>query len=38
MPRLLTNLKFWALTLGIVWILGIVTVISLNPGFSHGLK
>jgi hypothetical protein len=38
MPRLLTNLKFWAVTLSLVWILAIVTVISLNPGFSHGMK
>jgi hypothetical protein len=38
MSRLLTNLKFWALALGIAWILGIITVISLHPAFSHGMK
>ena len=38
MSRVLTNLQFWALALCLVWILGIVAMIPLNPGFAHGMK
>jgi hypothetical protein len=38
MPRLLTNLKFWALTAALVWILLIIAVIVKDPGFAHGVK
>jgi hypothetical protein len=38
MPRLLTNLKFWALTVALAWILLIVAVIVKDPGFAHGMK
>jgi hypothetical protein len=37
MSRMLTNLKFWAVTLTLAWIIGIVTVIAADPGFSHGV-
>jgi hypothetical protein len=36
MPRLLTNLKFWALAVAIVWIVAVVTIIATNPAFAHG--
>jgi hypothetical protein len=38
MPRLLTNLKFWALTAALVWIFLIIAVIVKDPGFAHGVK
>ncbi|OAP23824.1 hypothetical protein A4R44_05331 [Amycolatopsis sp. M39] len=38
MSRLLSNLKFWALALCLIWIVGIVAMIALNPGFAHGMK
>ena len=31
MIRKLTDLKFWALTLSIVWVVGVVAFIALNP-------
>jgi len=38
MPRLLTNLKFWALTAALAWIFLIIAVIVKDPGFAHGVK
>jgi len=38
MPRILSNLKFWALTLSLVWIFVITFVIVADPGFAHGMK
>jgi hypothetical protein len=38
MPRILSNLKFWALTLSLVWIFVITLVIVADPGFAHGMK
>jgi hypothetical protein len=36
MPRMLTNLKFWALAITLIWIMVIVTIILTNPSFAHG--
>ena len=39
MPRrLLTNLKFWALAVALVWIMLTVAIIVKDPGFAHGGK
>jgi len=38
MSRLLSNLKFWALALSLVWIFVITFVIVADPGFAHGMK
>lgn len=35
---MLTNLKFWALTLTLAWIVGVVAMIAANPGFAHGMN
>ena len=35
MPRILTNLKFWALTAMLVWIVTVTVIVTLNP---HGLS
>lgn len=34
MPRILTNLKFWALTAMLGWIIAVTVIITLNP---HGM-
>lgn len=36
MPRILTDLKFWALALAFVWIVTIIAIIANNPAFAHG--
>jgi hypothetical protein len=38
MSRLLSNLKFWALALSVLWIVVITFVIVADPGFAHGMK
>jgi len=35
MPRLLTNLKFWALTLAILWITGVAVAIANHPDLAR---
>jgi hypothetical protein len=35
MPRLLFSLKFWALTVAVVWILVVTAIIAMNPEFAH---
>lgn len=35
MSRLLTNLKFWALTVCVVWIAVVAMLIADNPGLAH---
>lgn len=34
MARILTNLKFWALTAMLAWIVTVTVIITLNP---HGM-
>ncbi|PWV71891.1 hypothetical protein SAMN05421630_11461 [Prauserella marina] len=36
MSRMLTNLKFWALTAAVVWIVAVVAVIATNPEYALG--
>lgn len=38
MPRILTNLKFWALAFCLVWLCVIVAIIVKDPAFAHGVK
>jgi hypothetical protein len=38
MPRLLTNLKFWALAVALIWIVLIIAIIVKDPGFARGVK
>ncbi len=38
MSRMLSNLKFWALALSVLWIVVITSVIVADPGFAHGMK
>lgn len=38
MPRLLTNLKFWALTLSLLWITVVAVMIADHPELAHGSK
>lgn len=35
MPRILTSLKFWALTATLVWIVTVTVIITMNP---HGVS
>jgi hypothetical protein len=35
MPRMLFSLKFWALTIAVVWILVVTAIITINPEFAH---
>lgn len=35
MPRMLTSLKFWALTSALLWLTIIVVVIAFYPEFSY---
>jgi hypothetical protein len=38
MSKMLSNLKFWALALSVLWIVVITSVIVADPGFAHGMK
>ncbi len=38
MPRILTNLKFWALAFCLVWLGIVVAIIAKDPAFAHGVK
>lgn len=38
MPKILLNLKFWALAVGVVWVIVITLVIMKDPAFAHGVK
>ncbi len=35
MPRMLTSLKFWALTVALIWIAVVTAIITMNPEFAH---
>lgn len=35
MPRMLFSLKFWGLTIAVVWILIVTAIITVNPEFAH---
>ncbi|EHR59692.1 hypothetical protein SaccyDRAFT_0769 [Saccharomonospora cyanea NA-134] len=34
--RMLTNLKFWALTTALVWVVVVTVIIATNPEFARG--
>lgn len=36
MPRMLTSLKFWALTLVLTWMVIVAAVIAMDPEFARG--
>jgi len=36
MPRLFLSLKFWAVAIGLVWIVVITAVIMKDPSFARG--
>lgn len=36
MPRVLTSLKFWALTVAFAWIITVITIIAKYPEFAYG--
>lgn len=38
MPRMLTNLKFWALTATLTWIVAVTAVITMNPEYALGAQ
>ena len=38
MSKMLSNLKFWALALSVLWIVVITFVLAADPGFAHGMK
>ncbi len=38
MPRLLTNLKFWALTAALAWIVAVTVAIAVAPEFALGAR
>ncbi|SFQ18640.1 hypothetical protein SAMN05421810_10589 [Amycolatopsis arida] len=35
MPRMLTSLKFWALTFALAWILTVTYIIAKYPDFAY---
>ncbi len=36
MSRMLTNLKFWALTAALIWVVVVTAVIATNPELANG--
>ncbi|WP_268958476.1 hypothetical protein [Prauserella cavernicola] len=38
MPRMLTNIKFWALAAAVTWIVVVVAVIAKNPDYALGTR
>ncbi|NIJ13954.1 hypothetical protein FHU38_004298 [Saccharomonospora amisosensis] len=38
MSRMLTNLKFWALTATLAWIVVVTAVITMNPEYALGAR
>jgi hypothetical protein len=36
MSRMLTNLKFWAFTVAVIWVVVVTAIIATNPDLARG--